>query len=50
MEIDFDGVEQPRLSPRLRDKIADTFRRKLGRHCTSRDAEAWWDWIWPDFG
>ena len=48
-EIDFDGVQQPPLSPRMLEKIADTFSRKLGRPCSATDAQAWWDWIWPDF-
>lgn len=48
-EIDFKGVSQPRLAPNLQDKIADTFRRKLGREVTREEVLAWWDWIWPDF-
>jgi len=47
--IDFDGVQQPTLSPRMLEKIADTFSRKMGRACTAEDAQAWWNWIWPDF-
>ena len=48
-EIDCDEVRQPKLSPALLDKIADTFHRKMGRPATREDAQAWWDWIWPDF-
>lgn len=31
------------------EKVADTFRRKLGRPYTEDDALAWWNWVWPDF-
>lgn len=48
-EIDFVAVQQPRLSPAMLDKIADTFSRKMGRACSSADALAWWNWIWPEF-
>ncbi|MBP53364.1 MAG: hypothetical protein GY772_20635 [bacterium] len=48
-EVDFTVVAQPRLSPAMLDKIADTFQRKQGRSATAEDAQAWWDWIWPEF-
>lgn len=48
-EIDFVAVQQPCLSPAMLNKIADTFARKLGRAATADDAEAWWNWIWPEF-
>ena len=48
-EVDFVAVAQPRLSPAMLNKIADTFRRKQGRNATAEDAQAWWNWIWPEF-
>ena len=48
-EIDFVGREQPKLSPAMLAKIADTVSRKTGRVYTTADAEAWWDWSWPNF-
>ena len=48
-EIDFDGLAQPKLSPRMLRKIADTFQRKIGRRFSEDDALAWWNWVWPNF-
>ena len=48
-EVDFQAVAQPQLSPAMLAKIADTFSRKQGRAATAEDAQAWWDWIWPEF-
>lgn len=47
--IDYEGPAQPSLSPRMLDKIADTMNRKLGGGVTASDAQAWWDFTWPDF-
>ena len=49
MEIDAEVVKQPKLSPRFVLSIAQTLTSRTGVLCGAEEAQAWWDFVWPQF-